>query len=114
MRDRSSDTGGLVESAERTAFQTPCELRRALALFRHDIDHATDGVRPIQTALRTAKHFNPLDVRSEDLAKIEYAILARVVRIDSVDNHLGVIRVATAHEDRGLAPGTSCLDDVQT
>jgi len=64
--------------------------------------------------LRTAQHFDSLDVRSEDLAEIEHAVLAWVVRIDSVDNHLGVIRVAAAHEDRGLAAGTSRLDDVQT
>jgi hypothetical protein len=112
-RDRASHTRGLIEGIERTALQASAELRRAFALLRHDIDHATDGVRPIQTALRTAEHFDLRDVRRKHLTEIEDAVLAGIIRVDSVDQHFGMIRIAAAHEYGRLAARTSGLNNVQ-
>src|SRR5438874_7914841 len=91
VRNGSTRARALVERVKRAALQQSGEARRPLPFFRDDIDDAAERVRPIEAALRTAEHFDSRNVPSKNLAEIKYAILARIVGIDSIDQHLGVI-----------------------
>src|SRR5262249_14524119 len=65
-------------------------------------------------ALRSAKYFHACEVPCQHLAEIEPAILAWIVRVDSVDNDLGVIRIGAAHKNRRESARAARLDYVKS
>jgi hypothetical protein len=89
-----------------TAFDAAEELSRASAFFRHDVDDAADGIRAVESALRPAQHFDPLDIRCQQMGEIKRPVgRSRVARVDAVDEHFRMVRIGAAHEDRARAPG---------
>src|SRR5258708_1545548 len=93
-RNGSTRARALIERVERTALEHTCYLRRPLPFLRDDINHAPQRVRSVETALRSAQHFHPRDIRGQHLSKIENTVLAGIVGLDSIDQYLGVIRIA--------------------
>ena len=113
-RLRAADAGRLVEGAERAAFDARGRLGRPGAGLGDDVDDAADRVRAIEPALRAAQDLDAVDVGGEELREIERAVgRARIADIDAVDEHLGMIGVGAAHEDRGHAARTAGLHDIQ-
>src|SRR5438132_14423171 len=88
-------------------------MRRPFPLFRHDIDHATERVRAVKAALRSAQYFHARKVCGQHLPKIESTILARIVGLNSIDQYLGVIRISAAYKDRRLSAGPARLHNVK-
>ncbi len=112
-----------VVGVEGPALDTARNIERSFPRTGRDADDTADGIGSIQSALRPAQHLDALDVRGQQLAEIEArAGIARVAHVDAVDEHLGMIGIRAAHEDRGLppgppdcttfSPGTSCRTSV--
>ena len=94
----------LVECAVRSGFRACRYSRRALAFFGRDRNDAADGVGAVEAALRPAQHLDAFDIaRSADGRNRRRRWDARIADVDAVDQHLDVVGVGPAHEDRGLA-----------
>src|ERR1700722_15039450 len=101
--ERAAHAAVLIERLERSSFHTGIELGWAGAAFGDDVDDAADGVRTIQSALRTAQNFDLLNILGQELSEIECAArVAGIADIDAVDQHLGVIGIRATHEHRSL------------
>ena len=64
---------------------------RLAAAARDDLDHAADRVGAVERALRSAHHFDALDVLQRHLRQIEAA--AKRVGADAVDQDERVSRI---------------------
>src|SRR5215510_1800376 len=112
---RSAEAGGLVEGAERAAFDGGRDLGWTFSLLGGDPDYAADRVGAVKPALRSAQDLDAVDIVSEHLTEIEDAIwVAWIADVDAVDDDLRVIGFGAAQEHRGEATGSSRLDDVQS
>ena len=110
----AAEAGDLVEGAERAALDQGRRLRRPVTFLGDDRDHAADCIGAIEAALRAAQHLDAGDVGGQQLAEIERAVgVAGIADVDAVDEHLDLVRVGAAHEDRGLAAGPAGLHDVE-
>jgi hypothetical protein len=88
----AAQAGYLVEGAERAALDQSRGLRRPVTLLGDDGDHAADRIGAIEAALRPAQHLNALDVRRQELTKIERAIgVAGIADVDAVDEDLDLV-----------------------
>ncbi len=107
---RAPQRGALVEGIEAAAFRLGGELQRPLACLGDDVDHAADGIGAVQARLRPTQHFDAGDVAGQILADIRgIRGRGRIGDVDAVDDHLGVIGIGAAHEQRGLATQAAAL-----
>jgi hypothetical protein len=115
LLEGTADAAGLVECIEGSGFDAGVELGRPRPALGDDVDDAADGIGAVQAALRTAQDFNRLNVLGEKLTQVEGAAgIAGIADINSVDQHLGMIRIRAANEHRGLAAGPTGLHHVQS
>jgi hypothetical protein len=65
--------------------------------------------------LGSAKHFDPFDVVSQKVCKIECAVWdARITNVDAINEHLDVVRICPSHKDRCLTAQPSCLNHIES
>ena len=111
---RPRQTCGLIEGLERAGFNAAIDLQRPLAGLGDDVDHAADGIGAIECALRTAQHFDLGDVAGKEFGNIRRAAgRGGIGDIDAVQQHLDVVGIGAAHEQRGLTARAAGLHDVE-
>ena len=111
---RATDAGGLVKAVEGATLDRRRQFHRPRARLGDHVDHSADGIRAVQSALRAAQNFNPLDVLRQQLPEIERRVgVARIAEVDAVHQDLGVIGIGTTHEHRSLGARTALLHHVE-
>ena len=80
-----------------SAFRLKGEMRSALALGRHDVDDAGDGVWAIERAFRAAGYLNAFHAIGREWGEIKRA--AKFVQLNAVNHHQIVIGLTTADVD---------------
>src|SRR5689334_43661 len=83
--------------------------RPRAAMAREDLDDASDGVRAIQHTRRTAHDLDSLDIVEGEETEVEGA--AGIVHRDTVDQHLRVVALRAAREERRRSAEGSRLHD---
>ncbi len=92
----------------RAGTHRPTVLSRA----SEDLDDASHRIRSVQHTHRPAHHLDAVDVVGRQMREIDAA--AGVVQRDAIEQHLHVIALAPAHEQRRLPAVAPRLDDVRT
>ncbi len=85
--------------------------RLAAAFAGEDLDDAAHGVRPVEHARGPPHHLDPLDVVRAEVRQVDGA--ARLIDRHAVDQHLHVIALAAAHEQRRFSPPRAALHDAE-
>src|SRR5690606_5785064 len=100
------------ETVEGAAF-APVDLARNLELvgrtLGHHVDGAADGAAAIERALRTAQHFNALDVHQFLVEEVHGGLLHPVD--DHGEGSLAALHRGHAAKRNGLDAGTKLVDD---
>ncbi len=92
MLEAASRQAELIECSERATLDGARKLCRPGAFLGNDIDHAADGVRAVEGALRSAQYLDPLDPVGQQVGKVEDAgRRARIADIDAIDEDLGLV-----------------------
>src|SRR5439155_26467887 len=100
----------LAKRAVSSAFLANRYSGWSASLFRKNLDHAGQRARTVDSALRTAGDFDPVDVVRREVGKIELAGQSLIDR-NAIEQDLHVLARQTAQENRGQLTGSSSLND---
>ena len=96
LTDGARRRGRRPERIEAAAFDRSRRVRRT-ALPRDNPNDRADGVRSVESALRPAHDFDPLDVGDRQMREVEAA--AERIGLHAVNEHERVVRLAAARKD---------------
>ena len=100
--------------SEAATFDGNSGTRRPIASTRNDVDHTTDRVTPVEHALRSSQHLDPLDLVYAQQREIERSTrAARIVDRHAVEQYLGVLAISTSQKDRRQSALVSLAHDVE-
>src|ERR1043166_2376182 len=95
------------------AFCRKRQFGRTRALFRNDVDYASDCLRAPESAAGAAKNFDPFDIVRGQVSKVELP-QSHAVNFYSIDHHKDLIAIRPANEYAGTRSTRPGLDDVDT
>ncbi len=80
--------------------------QRSLAAVREDIDHAANGARRVQAALRSANDFDLSDVVDKQVREIEGPV-ANLIHLHAVDQNQSLVAFSSTDPNHGQTLGTT-------
>ncbi len=95
--------GQSVEAVEAAALGAADNVPAAFGPLGDDIDHAPDGVGAPQRTLRPAQNLDARNAGIEQVLELELRGAGRVVDLDAVDQHQGLVALGAADADLGQA-----------